>query len=86
MNNTEFYNRCAELLGVEYICTPFPYETKTRWNNRKPGEGRYPGYGLIRHFGGNIHVTLRHPVIHNKVYTSENDVYEFLKTLTNENL
>jgi hypothetical protein len=77
-----FYERCAELLGTEYDCTAFPWYNRTRWNNRSPGEGRYPGYGIIRKFGNNYHVSLRYPVNHSKIYKSEDEVYEFLKSLS----
>ena len=77
-----FYNRCAELLGTEYNCVAFPYDKRTRWNNRSPGEGRYPGFGTIRKYGDVIHVALRHPVSHTHIYTSEDAVYEFLKSLS----
>jgi hypothetical protein len=82
MSSTEdFYHRCAALLGTEYDCQPFPYKRRTRWNNRKPGNGRYPGYGIIRKFGNQIHVALTNPISHTRVYHSEAEVFEFLKNL-----
>jgi hypothetical protein len=56
-----FYQRCAELLGVEHQYRPFRYGKRTRWNNRTPGSGRFPGRGLIRAFGGHVHVALYRP-------------------------
>jgi hypothetical protein len=29
---------------------------KTRWNMRGPGNGRFPGFGLIRAFGNTVHM------------------------------
>lgn len=83
MDNEEFYNNCAELLGVAYDCQPFPWINykRTRWNNRAAGSGRYPGYGIIRKFGNQIHVALTKPVQHHGIYNSEEEVYTFLKTL-----
>lgn len=78
---SEFYEKCAELLGTTYDCKPFPYYKRTRWNNRAPGSGRYPGFGIIRKFGDIIHVALTHPVCHTKIYTSEQDVYDFLESM-----
>ena len=52
------------MLGCEIEYSPYPYSKKTRWNNRLPGNGRYPGYGLVRRFSGNsIHLFLRVPQI-----------------------
>ena len=81
MNNEDFYNRCAELLGVEYDCQPFEYPYRTRWNNRKPGSGRFEGRGIIRKFGSQIHVALTKPIQHHGIYNSEEEVLTFLKNL-----
>lgn len=61
MDNISFYEECARLLGTSYECEPFPYRKRTRWNNRAPGSGRYPGIGIIRVFGDEVHVTLHNP-------------------------
>ncbi len=78
---TNFYTKCAELLGTEYQCEAFPYHKRTRWNNRTPGNGRYPGYGIIRKFGDKVQVSLRYPIVHSKVYDSEEEVLTFLEHL-----
>jgi len=58
-----FYERCAELLGVPYTYRSYPYKGHTsRWNNRDPGNGRFPGRGLIRLYGDTVHMMLRHPI------------------------
>jgi len=62
MDNEEFYLRCAELLGTRYDCTGLTDSYRTRWNNRRPGNGRFPGFGIIRLHGDDVHVSLRHPV------------------------
>jgi hypothetical protein len=77
-----FYKNCADLLGTQYECRAFPYRRRTRWNNRIPGEGRFPGYGIIRKFGNDIQVALHHPISWHKIYKSEDEVYEFLKSLS----
>ncbi|NBB17699.1 hypothetical protein GVN21_20250 [Caulobacter sp. SLTY] len=56
-----FYQACAERLGAETHYRPFPYSRRTRWNAREPGNGRYPGFGLIRLFGETVHIQLRRP-------------------------
>lgn len=81
MDNEEFYNRCAEMLGVEHDYLPFEYRYRTRWNNRKPGSGRFPDRGIIRKFGSQIHVALTHPVNHHGIYNSEEEVLAFLRGL-----
>ena len=81
MNNEEFYSKCAELLGAEHEYLPFTHYKRTRWNNRKPGSGRYPGYGIIRKFGNQIHVALTKPIQHHSVYNSEEEVFAFLQNL-----
>ena len=77
----DFYLKCADILGVEYDGEPFQYRYRTRWNNRKPGSGRYPGYGLIRKFGSQIHVAFTNPISHHAIYNSEEEVYTFLRNL-----
>lgn len=81
MENKEFYERCAELLGTEYNCKEFTHYKRTRWNNRAPGSGRYPGYGIIRKFGSKIQVHLRYPVEHAKVYDTTEEVLKFLESI-----
>lgn len=81
MDNETFYNKCAELLGVDHDYLPFQYRYRTRWNNRTPGSGRYPGFGIIRKFGSQIHVALNHPIRHHGIYNSEEEVLTFLQNL-----
>lgn len=59
---TAFYARCAEILDVEHDYRPWTGRGPNRWNNRRPGNGRFPGYGTVRYFGPNaIHVCLHTP-------------------------
>ncbi len=81
MSMSEFYNKCAELLGTEYNCESFKYPYRTRWNNRTPGSGRYPGFGIIRKFGNKIHVALQRPVSHHGIYDTEKEVLQLLQDL-----
>jgi hypothetical protein len=58
----DFYQKCANLFGLESDYKPFPYRKRTRWNNRSAGNGRYEGRGLIRMFSPTlIIVTLHNP-------------------------
>lgn len=72
----DFYTKCGEILGCGHdFHTPF--RKKTRWNVRVLGNGRYPGYGVIRWFSP----TMIHAMINRKVKTfvTEEDVYQFLE-------
>ena len=65
-----FYDACAAILGVEHDFAPFRYAKRTRWNNRKPGSGRFPGRGLVRAFGGHVHLSLYRPKPINRLFDS----------------
>lgn len=75
MNDLEFYEKCAELLGIEFEDNSFTQYRRTRWNNRKPGNGRYPGYGIIRVFGDKVHVAFKN---HHAIHNSKEEVLEWL--------
>lgn len=77
-DDERFYLRCAEILDVQTEVRPFPYYKRTRWNNRVPGSGRFPGRGLVRLFGNTVHITLREPPI-NRVFESRDEALEFLE-------
>lgn len=95
MEKKEFYEKCAKLLGTEnlYVEKPKPAKRfnretgkmyqpitrKTRWGPREPGNGRFPGHGLIRIFGSNtIHVSLSNPSL-NGTFSSFEEVLEALQ-------
>lgn len=61
MTDEEFYRRCGEILGVEHTGKAFAHYARTRWNNRTPGRGRYPGRGIVRLFGNTVHIALTNP-------------------------
>ncbi len=77
-----FYETCGELLGAPYAYEPFPYRKRTRWNNRKGGNGRYEGFGLIRLFGNTVHVCLSAPIRINRVFKSRQAALDYLRDLT----
>lgn len=79
MKDDIFYKECADLLDTTYDCESFPWRKRTRWNNRKPGSGRYPGYGLIRCFGDVVHVVLHTPVKLNATFTNKVDALNAIK-------
>ena len=53
MDKQEFYDEVGVILGIgdTYVENP-PY--RRRWGQRKPGNGRYEGYGIVRYFGPNV--------------------------------
>lgn len=72
----DFYEQCARLLGAQYerheiresherlrYDGSVSNNYRNRWNNRDPGNGRYPGRGIIRHFGSVIQVALYDPPV-----------------------
>jgi len=71
----EFYARCGEILGIEHDWNP-PVPRRTRWNNRVIGNGRFPGFGLIRIFGDQIMVTNR---AGSKMFKNKEEVFEHLQ-------
>jgi hypothetical protein len=53
MEKQEFYDEVGAILGVGDIYVEnLPY--RRRWGQRKPGNGRYEGYGIVRYFGTNL--------------------------------
>lgn len=79
-----FYQQVADALGVEnnyeYNPNTLGGAYRTRWNNRKPGNGRFEGYGIVRYFGPNcIHVFLHKPVKINKVFDNAEELLALLK-------
>lgn len=84
MDKETFYNKIAEILeiNIEY---KIPYSGSnriTRWNNRKPGNGRYPGYGLVHMYSETfIQVNFYN---HKQMFNSTEDVLNFINTLVQD--
>ena len=69
-----FYERCSEILGIEHsYSTPVP--KRNRWNTRRLGNGRYPGFGLIQCFGSSVRVMSIHGT---RMFDSYEAVYNYL--------
>jgi len=74
----EFYDRCAELLGIDHEYTE-PVLKRTRWNSRRNGNGRYPGFGLIRCYGDTVVIiTSKYGT---KTFPNFDEVYKFLEEI-----
>lgn len=76
-----FYQSCADILGARHDYAPFRYGKRTRWNNRGAGNGRFPGFGLVRLFGAEVHVHLRAPVAVNRRFPDPDSALAFLAEL-----
>jgi hypothetical protein len=79
-----FYQDVSDLLGIksnyEYDAITHGGQYRTRWNNRKPGNGRFEGFGIIRYFSEScIHVALNQPIAVHGIFESKQDVLDFLK-------
>lgn len=71
----DFYNNCAEILHIDHEYT-VPFRKRDRWNARYLGNGRFPGFGLIRyHSQTHILVTSRKGT---RLFASVEEVYRFL--------
>jgi hypothetical protein len=77
----KFYQDVADLLGVENNFEVNPYKFwRTRWNNRKAGNGRYEGHGFVRYFAPTlIHVRLKNPDVAG-TYTSSEAALQAIKS------
>lgn len=72
----QFYDNCAKILEIEHVYnTPVP--RRNRWNARRLGNGRYPGFGLVQDFGSSIRVVSKKGT---KLFYSYEEVYKYLKS------
>lgn len=97
MDKEDFFNRCADILNTEHkyvdlkprkrvdrttgqiIQTDSAY---SRWGPRIPGNGRFPGFGIIRVYSSQmIHVLLTKPKKVNKILNSYDEVLTLLKDI-----
>jgi hypothetical protein len=70
----QFYAQCGEILGIEHKWND-PVPRRTRWNTRLIGNGRFPGFGLIRCYGYQIMVTSKDGT---KMFDTSDSVYKYL--------
>lgn len=88
-----FYTEVSNILGVEAEYKPdllprygidrfgnqyHRSKKNGRWHGRDPGNGRFPGRGIVRHYGGFIHVALTSPRASGSFKTDE-EVFTFLR-------
>ncbi len=73
----EFYTKCGEILNIEHVYAE-PVRRRNRWNTRRLGNGRYPGFGLIRCYGTTVMVISKNG---SRVYKTYEEVYDYLRQL-----
>lgn len=73
----QFYDTCAEILDIVHEYHE-PVPKRTRWNTRKLGNGRFPGFGLVQCFGSCIRVVSKKGT---KIFYEYDKVYEYLKEI-----
>ncbi len=75
-----FYEAAAETLGAHHEYQPWTGRGPNRWNNRRPGNGRFPGFGTVRFFGPNaIHLCLHAPRPLNRMAGSADEALALLR-------
>jgi hypothetical protein len=73
----EFYETCAKIHGISHEFND-PVRRRNRWNTRRLGNGRYPGFGLVQCFGSTVRVATKHGT---KMFKTYEEVYEYLKRI-----
>lgn len=75
-----FYQTCADILDIPHTFND-PVPRRNRWNARRLGNGRYPGFGLVQCFGSKIRVISRHGT---KMFDDYEQVYQYLKKISED--
>jgi hypothetical protein len=76
----EFYNKCSSILGIDHVYS-IPAIRRNRWNKRRLGNGRYPGFGLIQCFGSYVRIMSKQGT---KMFTTYDETYEYLQQLVDK--
>ena len=80
MTLEDFYAECAAILECEHVGEAFTHYKRTRWNNRTPGRGRFPGRGIIRVFGTKVHISLNAPKAIHRIIEGQDEALAFLRS------
>jgi len=95
MEKKEFYDKIASILGASHEYSTFndviyrfidgkPCPTNaTRWGGRSPGNGRFPGFGIVRLYGNTVHIALTKPIGINAICTSKEEAVEMIEKIIN---
>lgn len=71
----KFYENVSHILNIKHEYSD-PVPRRNRWNTRKIGNGRYPGFGLVQCFGSSVRVMSKHGT---KIFKTYEETYEYLK-------
>lgn len=72
-----FYETCGIILGIDHDYND-PVPRRNRWNTRRLGNGRYPGFGLVQCFGSTMRVASKHGT---RMFKTYDEVYAYLRDL-----
>jgi len=75
----KFYETCSAILNIAHEYNT-PVRRRTRWNTRRLGNGRYPGFGLIQCFGSTVRVVSKQGT---RMFKTYEEVYEYLHKTIN---
>ena len=73
----EFYDNCANILQIGHEFHE-PVRRRNRWNTRRLGNGRFPGFGLVQCFGSTVRVMSKHGT---KMFKTYEETYDYLHKL-----
>ncbi len=74
-----FYLEVGVILDMSHVEITEP-KRRTRWNARQPGNGRYPGRGLVRLYGERVLVQLRSPPV-TRWFETRREALDFLRNV-----
>lgn len=77
----EFYACCSSILNIDHSYHD-PVKRRTRWNARRLGNGRFPGFGLVQCFGSSVRVMSKHGT---KIFKTYEETYDYLKKVVDMN-
>jgi hypothetical protein len=83
-----FYEECGKILGVnhDFVVPYHAHKYANRWTNRNPGNGRYPGFGVVQMFGSNcIHIAITSPQKLTTTAKSQAEALELLRSIVGTN-
>lgn len=78
MDDAAFHAAVAALLGAEDAYRPNAKAYRTRWNDRTAGNGRYPGFGIVRRFGDEVQIAIRRPIEMQRNFATTDEAIEAL--------
>ena len=75
--NKAFYEACSQILRIPHEYS-VPVKRRTRWNTRLLGNGRFPGFGLVRCYGDLVIIVARTGTVQ---FSTHQKALDYLKSL-----